>query len=65
VGFTAHPIRYYKQVQRWHDSKTIFIVSALLSDIALPATYNSHKYPFVGPSVSNEWSRRHPERAGS
>jgi hypothetical protein len=46
VGFSTHAIGNYKQIQGLHNAETIFIVNALLPDVALSTANNAHKSPF-------------------
>src|ERR1700732_4774582 len=46
VRSPAHAIGNYEQIQRLHNAETIFIVGALLPDVALSTADNAHKSPF-------------------
>jgi hypothetical protein len=59
VGFSTHAIGNYEQIQGLHDAETIFIVGALLPDVALPTADNAHKSPFPDGRAT-AWSRYTP-----
>jgi hypothetical protein len=64
VRLSTHAIGNYEQIQGRHDAESIFIVGALLPDIALSIADNAHKSPF--PDGRAKRGREvHPDHAGT